>query len=228
MRSRFLRRPSPATVIASIALFVSLGGVSYGVATGSIDGREIKNNSVSNKDIKNNDVRGRDIRAGAVNGSDVANDSLTGGDIAESSLGRVPSASAAGTAGSANTANNANALGGLAPGAYQRAAQWVLVQPNGTIAAQSGGITVTKGGAGRYGIDFNSPTAGRLVLASSALANDEAFRGVVSAAPCTGGLPEAYGTQTCPGGNAPDKVEVFTDNPGETATQDHSFYVGLL
>jgi hypothetical protein len=77
-------------------------------------------------------------------------------------------------------------------------------------------------------VDFNTPTAGRLVIASSALANDIAFRGVVSAAPCTGGPPEAYTSQTCAGGNAPDKVEVFTDNPGETATQDHSFYVALF
>ena len=30
---------SPATVIASLALFVSLGGVSYAVATGSIGSR---------------------------------------------------------------------------------------------------------------------------------------------------------------------------------------------
>ena len=30
-------RPTPATAIACLALFVSLGGVSYGVAAGSID-----------------------------------------------------------------------------------------------------------------------------------------------------------------------------------------------
>jgi hypothetical protein len=37
---KFARRPSPATVIASLALFVSLSGVSYGVATGFIDSRD--------------------------------------------------------------------------------------------------------------------------------------------------------------------------------------------
>ena len=41
------RRPSPALVISCIALFVSMGGVSYGVATGFIDSREIRNNTVS-------------------------------------------------------------------------------------------------------------------------------------------------------------------------------------
>ena len=68
--------------VALIALFVSLGGVSYAVATNSIDSREIENNSVRTKDLRNNDVRGRDVR----------NNSLTGFDVDESHLGKVPSA----------------------------------------------------------------------------------------------------------------------------------------
>jgi len=77
---RFIRRPSPAMVVASIALFASLGGVSYGVATGSIDGREIKNGS----------VRGIDVKNRSLTGSDIAADRLGGGAIKESSLGTVP------------------------------------------------------------------------------------------------------------------------------------------
>src|SRR3954447_2901996 len=101
-------RPSPATVLASIALFVSLGGVSYGVATGSINSREIKNNTIRGKDIRNNQVsssdlrnnsaRGRDVRNGSLTGADVGNDKLTGSDVLESSLGTVPNASSATTA----------------------------------------------------------------------------------------------------------------------------------
>ncbi len=55
------RRPSAATVIASIALFVSLGGVSYGVASGSIGSREIKNNAVRSVDVRNGTLTDRDI-----------------------------------------------------------------------------------------------------------------------------------------------------------------------
>lgn len=77
---RFARRPSPALVISCIALFVSLGGVSYGVATGSIDGREIKNNSVSTRDVKNR----------SLNGNDIAGNRLGGGAIKESTLSTVP------------------------------------------------------------------------------------------------------------------------------------------
>ena len=51
MKSILRRRPSPALVISMIALFVSLSGVSYGVATGFIDSREIKNNEIRSRDI---------------------------------------------------------------------------------------------------------------------------------------------------------------------------------
>ena len=82
MKSILRQRPSPALVISLIALFVSLGGVSYGVATGSIDSRE----------IKNDDVRGLDVRESTIRGSDVARNTLAGDDIAESQLDRVPRA----------------------------------------------------------------------------------------------------------------------------------------
>ncbi len=102
MKSILRRRPSPALVISCIALFVSLGGVSYGVATGFIDSREIKNNEIRSADIRNNqirtfdirnnEVRGFDIRNSSVQGRDVALNTLTGADIAEGELGKVPSA----------------------------------------------------------------------------------------------------------------------------------------
>ena len=58
--------------VALVALFMSLGGVSYGLATGVISGREIRNNTITFKDVKK--------------------DRLGGGSIKESSLGTVPSA----------------------------------------------------------------------------------------------------------------------------------------
>src|SRR5918998_536457 len=58
------RRPSPAMVVALVALFVALGGTSYAVATGSIDSREIKNNTVRSSDVRNGTLLSRDFRAG--------------------------------------------------------------------------------------------------------------------------------------------------------------------
>jgi hypothetical protein len=92
-----IRSLSPATVIASIALFVSLGGVSYGIAAGSIDSREIENNTVQTQDVRNSGLTGRDVRNGtlqsrdlrdgAVRGLDVNNRSLGGTDLADDTLG---------------------------------------------------------------------------------------------------------------------------------------------
>ena len=123
MKSILRRRPSPALVIALIALFVSLSGVAYGVATGSIDSREIKqntirsgdlrNNEIRTRDLRNNEVRGLDIRNSTVRGREVALNSLTGNDINESRLEKVPSATSADTAASAATAASAQSLNGL-------------------------------------------------------------------------------------------------------------------
>jgi hypothetical protein len=105
------RRPSPALVISMIALFVSLSGVSYGVATGFIDSREIKNNEIRSldirnnqirtRDLRNNEVRGIDIRNSTVQGRDIALSTVTGEDIKEDTLQKVPSAASADTATSA-------------------------------------------------------------------------------------------------------------------------------
>jgi hypothetical protein len=111
---RLRNRPSPSMVVALLALFVSLGGVSYGVATGSIDGRELKNDTVRSRDLRNNDVRGKDLRRGTVASSDLKNDAVTGADILESSLGAVNRAASADRATSAGAADDAQAAGRLA------------------------------------------------------------------------------------------------------------------
>jgi hypothetical protein len=88
--SKLRSRLSYANVVASVALFIALGGTSYGLATGSIDSREIKNNDVRSRDLRNNDVRGRDIRTGAVRSSDVGDASLLARDFASGQLPAGP------------------------------------------------------------------------------------------------------------------------------------------
>lgn len=120
-RHLFRRRPSPAAAIACLALFVSLGGVSYGVATGSIDGREIadntirskdvRNNGILSRDLRNNDIRAIDIRNNTLRGRDIAPNTLTDDQIDESKLTQVPSAL------------DADRLGGLGTSGYARSAQ---------------------------------------------------------------------------------------------------------
>jgi hypothetical protein len=117
VKSLLRRRPSPAMLIALIALFVSLSGVSYGVATGFIDSREIKNNEVRSLDIRNNQIRSRDLRNNEVRGIDIRNSTVqsrdiaingvTGEDVKEETLAKVP------TALLADTATSANSVGGV-------------------------------------------------------------------------------------------------------------------
>ena len=73
MRSKSVRRPSPALIVAIVALVAALAGTAV-----ALPGR----NTVSSNDIKRNAVRS----------SDVKNDSLKGKDINESTLGTVPRA----------------------------------------------------------------------------------------------------------------------------------------
>jgi hypothetical protein len=130
LKSHLSRLPSPALVIACVALFVSLGGVSYGLASGSIDSREIRNNTIRSKDvrnnslrtfdIRNNQVRGFDIRNSTIQGRDVAFNTLTGADISEQSLGKVPSA---GTADTATNATTAGSVGGVSLRRFNYAAE---------------------------------------------------------------------------------------------------------
>ena len=82
MRAMRIPRPSPALAISLLALFLSLGGVSYGVATGYIDSREIKNKSIREKDLRRNSLTTRSIR--------------------EARLGKVPAAAKADVAQSAD------------------------------------------------------------------------------------------------------------------------------
>ena len=135
-------RPSPALVIACISLFVALGGVGYAAATGSIDGREIKNNSVASKDIKNSSIVSRDVRNSTLTGSDLQDNGIKGSDVDESSLGKVGSASRAdnaGTAGSANTASTANSAGSVGGLTLRKVAFLPNVPAaNGPIASLAG------------------------------------------------------------------------------------------
>jgi hypothetical protein len=78
---RILRRflPSPAMVVALVALVMSLGGSAYALV---ITGKSIKNGTITAKDVRNRSLTGTDVRR----------DRLGGASIKESTLGAVPAA----------------------------------------------------------------------------------------------------------------------------------------
>jgi hypothetical protein len=57
-------RISPGSVLALIALFVALGGVSYAAVT--INGKNIKNNSIPGKKLKNGAVTNAKVKANSL------------------------------------------------------------------------------------------------------------------------------------------------------------------
>jgi hypothetical protein len=111
MPAGFRDRLTYANVVATLALFIALGGTGYAAAT------------VTSKDIKNRTIRGADVKR----------NTLTGTQIRESRLRRVPRARVADTAGSAATATRAGVattantatLAGLATNAQSLAGQGV-------------------------------------------------------------------------------------------------------
>jgi hypothetical protein len=87
-----------ANVMATIAVFIALGGASYAAIN-------LPKNSVSAKQIKKNAVTTAKIKKEAVTGAKVKKGTLTGVQVNASTLGTVPSAT------QAQSANIANALG---------------------------------------------------------------------------------------------------------------------
>jgi hypothetical protein len=70
MRKRFAKLPSPALVLASVALGIALGGTSVAAVSqlprASVGAPQLKNNAVTTAKIRNNDVRSVDVRNGSL------------------------------------------------------------------------------------------------------------------------------------------------------------------
>jgi len=87
--------PSPAMVVALLALFVALGGSAWAVSKvgtkqikkNAVTASKIRNNAVTGPKIKNGAVTTPKIKAGAVNGTILANGAVTGTKLGVQSVG---------------------------------------------------------------------------------------------------------------------------------------------
>jgi hypothetical protein len=96
-----IKRPSPAMIVAIVALICALTGTAYAaLGKNSVGSRQLKAKSVTTGKIANN----------AVNAAKVADGSLTGQDINLGALGTVPSAT------NAQNAQNASTVSGHGAG----------------------------------------------------------------------------------------------------------------
>ncbi len=136
-----LRRPSPAMVVACLALFVALTGTSVAVVNA------LPKNSVGTAQLKNN----------AVVSSKVKNGSLVAADFAS---GALP----AGPAGPTGPAGPAGPAGPGAKWALVNAGGTIVAQSGGIS------IT-SHAGPGVYVLDFGGAVNAKLLLASASAAN---------------------------------------------------------
>lgn len=103
---------SYSNVVATVAIFVALGGSSYAAIT--ITGKQIKDTTVASADVRNNSVRGKDIRRGTVRSSDVRDSSLLAKDFMPGQLQPGPRGEP-GTAGPAGPAGPQGPTGPQGP-----------------------------------------------------------------------------------------------------------------
>src|SRR3978361_1178537 len=92
-----IRKLTYANVMATIAVFVALGGASYAAT-------QIPTNSVGTNQLKNGAVSTAKLQGTSVTTNKIAKEAVTGAKVKLSTLGAVPTA---------KLAENASALGGL-------------------------------------------------------------------------------------------------------------------
>ena len=148
MRNRVRLRITPATVIASIALLVALGGTSMAAVTATAPA-----NSVNTAALKNNAVTNPKIGGNAVTGDKVKNGSLKKADFAP---GQIP----AGPPGPEGPAGAAGPQGPAGPAGASATALWASVDQNGTLVRSKGVASAQKNGTGSYQVVFNQDVTG--------------------------------------------------------------------
>jgi hypothetical protein len=210
MIARLLRhRPSPAIVIACVALLLALGGASWAATAlprNSVGTAQLKNNAVTSGKVKNHSLLSADFKNGQIPRGARGPVGPTGAAGAKGATGaRGPT----GPAGSSGTAN----------------IRWALVAADATVVAKSdANISLTSHSSGNYILNFGSAIDTKLILASAAQAGgDTGARGPVSAGPC-GGTPSG---SVCGSGNDTSHLRVQTFNAGDVAG-DRSFYVAVI
>src|SRR5713101_5145410 len=191
-------RPSPATVIASIALLVALSGTSYAAFA-------LAPHSVGNLQLK----------TGAVNTRVLADHGIKAVDLA-------PGVTVSGPAGPTGPAGAAGATGPAGPAGP--GAKWALIKGNGDIIAQSGGITVSHPFTGGYYVKFDSAVTGKNVTATNAYRDSDTS---ARSGPLVTICGEGTEGSSCSFSDNAQTVYVGTSSTAGVP-ENHAFYVAVF
>jgi hypothetical protein len=121
---RLLNRLTYANVVATLALFVALGGSAYAVT--KIGSKQVKNRSLKGVDVRRNTLGGKEVneaRLGPVRRA-----------AAASQAQQAANAINAVNAGLANLANNSQALGGQQPAFFEKSSRTQFARASGSPA----------------------------------------------------------------------------------------------
>lgn len=136
MRSITISRPTPAFILAIVALFVALGGTGYAAA--SLSGKSVRPNSLPANRVVANTLGGAQInesRLGVVPSAQLAQEAVTA-----KSADTAKTADTAKAADTAKTADTATALQGRGPGAFLANTVRVATNQTGEIPGPAGGF----------------------------------------------------------------------------------------
>jgi hypothetical protein len=164
---KLVSRTSPSMVVALLALFVSLGGVSWAVATGSIGSKALKDNSIQGRDVRDETLESRDVVNGALQSRDIRDGALRGVDVNDRSLGGIDlAANTLGDREIDETKLDINRLGGVRSGKFVRRVRTVQTQtavdavtPKAAPAARCPRGTRLLGGGARVVAPVGTPVA---------------------------------------------------------------------
>jgi hypothetical protein len=101
------RWPSPALVVAALALFVALGGTVYAAKKAKLDGRAIRVKSIPGNRVKPHSIAANRLKPNVLASLEGHTGKIIGAEIDLLSLGQVPSAAHAETADRAQSAADA-------------------------------------------------------------------------------------------------------------------------
>jgi hypothetical protein len=144
-------RPTPATVIATFALFVALAGTGYAAITlpaNSVGPRQLQNNAVTTSKVKNHSLLKVDWAAGQA---------PTG---PRGPVGPPGPPGSPGAAGARGPTGPAGAPGSSSSG------PWAVVNSNGSLARGSGVVSIVHSTTGDYRVQFNKNIASCAWLAT--------------------------------------------------------------
>jgi hypothetical protein len=193
-------RPSHATIVAYLALFVAVGGTTAYAA-----------NTVFSSDIVDGEVRTADLHDKSAVTAKLGDAAVTTAKLGNSSVSSTKIIDGTITANDLS----AGAQGSGSP-------DWALVNAAGGIVKQSGGITASRFNTGVYSVTFPSSLIGRPLSATLQAKNDH--DGSIATVPC-GGTIANENASACVVNNTTSTALVRTFGPGTENWQDRPFYL---